>query len=245
MPTATGSVSGPKGLSRSRIGKRPRSRCGNSSPTSTISYIHELINRKRSAPAEDVISDLVAAQPEWGYDDGYIARLGAGLLFAGHETTVARIDFGTLLLTTHPEQRAALARDPELIPRAVDEILRMATPSDDDQLLRYANADIDIAGVRIKAGDAVLIALTAGNRDPEMFPDPDSFDVTRPNNGHLAFGHGAHYCIGASLARVELHEVFGALLQRMPTLRLATPLDQLELRTDVLTGGLVSLPVTW
>jgi len=127
---------------------------------------------------------------------------------------------------------------------AVEEILRMAAPSGGG-LPRYARADIDIAGVTIRTGDAVLIAGAAANRDPAAFPDPDRFDITRNPNPHLAFGHGPRFCIGASLARLELHAVFAALPQRFPSLELTVPLDQLELRTDLLTGGVTALSVTW
>jgi cytochrome P450 len=208
-------------------------------------YMMELIARKRREPSQDVISDLLAAQEEWGYADDYIAGLGAVLLFAGHETTVARIDFGTLLLLTHPGQRDALRADPSLVGKAVEEILRMSVPGNSSGLPRYANADIDIAGVHIHRGDAVLLVSAAANRDPDMFEQPDTFDVRRSANAHLSFGHGARYCIGASLARVELQAVFSALPRRFPTLELAVPADQLQLRSDLLTGGLTALPVTW
>lgn len=208
-------------------------------------YMMELIAQKRREPSQDVISDLLAAQDEWGYADDYIAGLGAVLLFAGHETTVARIDFGTLLLLTHRGQRDALRSDPSLVGKAVEEILRMAVPGNTSGLPRYAHEDIDIAGVHIRSGDAVLLVSSAANRDPDMFEQPDTFDVSRSSNAHLSFGHGAHYCIGASLARVELQAVFSALLRRFPTLELAVPVDQLQLRSDLLTGGLKALPVTW
>jgi pentalenolactone synthase len=209
-----------------------------------VAYMHELIARKRVEPGEDVISDLIAAQNQSHYGDQQMAGLAAGLLFAGHETTVARIDYGTLLLLTYPDQRDALCHDPALVDSAVEEILRMAAPSGGG-LPRYARADIDIAGVTIRTGDAVLIAGAAANRDPAAFPDPDRFDITRNPNPHLAFGHGPRFCIGASLARLELHAVFAALPQRFPSLELTVPLDQLELRTDLLTGGVTALSVTW
>jgi pentalenolactone synthase len=208
-------------------------------------YMLELITSKRSDRGEDVISDLIALQSEWGFADQSIAGMCAGLLFAGHETTVTRIDFGVLLLLDNPDQREALRLDPAKVDGAVEEILRMAVPSSSAGLVRYAHADVDIAGVRIRPGDAVLLSAAAANRDPAAFADPDTFDITREPGQHLTFGHGSRYCIGASLARIELQEVFAALLRRFPTLRLAVPPDQLELRTDLLTGGLATLPVTW
>jgi pentalenolactone synthase len=209
-----------------------------------VSYMHHLMARKRAHPGEDVITDLLAAHDDEHFGDDRIAELAATLLFAGHETTVTRIDHGTLLLLTHPDPRAALRRDPELVASAVEEILRVAAPGGGG-LPRYAHDDIDIAGVRIRAGDAVLLSGVAANRDPAAFVDPDRFDITRPANPHLSFGHGPRFCIGAGLARLELHAVFTALPQRFPTLELAVPLEELRLRDDLLTGGLTALPVTW
>jgi pentalenolactone synthase len=173
-----------------------------------------------------------------------VAGLAAVLLFAGHETTVARIDVGALLLMTEPGQLDRLRGEPGLVPQAVEEILRVAAPSGIG-LPRYAHADIDIAGTRILAGDAVLLASTITNRDPDAFAEPQRFDVARKPNPHLTFGYGPRYCIGAGLARVELQEVFTALPARLPTLRPAVPVEQLRMRSDLLTGGLSALPVAW
>lgn len=210
-----------------------------------VSYMRQLVARKRAHLGQDVISDLLAAQEGGHFDDDRIARLAAVLLFAGHETTVTRIDYGTLLLLTHPDQRAALRRDPELIIGAVEEILRVVAPGNNGGVPRYAHDDIDIAGVRIRAGDAVLLNGVAANRDPTVFADPDRFDITRPSNSHLSFGYGPRFCVGASLARLELRAVFTTLLRRFPTLELAVPVEELHLRDDLVTGGFTALPVTW
>ena len=207
------------------------------------SYMANLIKQKRFAPGQDVISDLLAARDERGeLSDSEIIRYAAGLLFAGHETTVARIDFGTLLLLAHPDQRERLVRNPALVQSATEEVLRLAAPSD-TELPRYAQEDIQLEGVTIRAGDAVLLAIAAANRDPRVFRDPDRFHVTRDPNPHLAFGYGGRYCLGASLARLELRAVFGSLFRRLPGLRLAVPIEQLQLRRHLLTGGLEALPV--
>ena len=118
-------------------------------------------------------------------------------------------------------------------------------PSSLGGLPRYAHADIDIAGVHIRAGDAVLLSSSTANRDPGVYTDPERFDATRGTTTHLAFGYGPRYCIGASLARVELKAVFAALPRRLPGLHLAVPVQELRLRTDVFTGGLEALPVAW
>jgi len=167
------------------------------------------------------------------------------LLFAGHETTVTRIDVGTVLLLTHPEHYRALAADPTRVPATVEEILRLAAPGGSGGLPRYPHADIPVGHVTIRAGDAVVLSPAAANRDPAAFPDPEAFDPDRAAGGHLAFGHGPRYCIGAALARVELQAVFTALPARFPTLEPAVPVEELEVRADLLTGGLRALPVRW
>ncbi|MBV8995893.1 MAG: cytochrome P450, partial [Pseudonocardiales bacterium] len=149
-----------------------------------VAYMHQLITHKRAHPGQDVISDLIAAQADFRYGDEGIAGLAAAVLFAGHETTVTRIDFGTLLLLTHPDQYDAIRRDPELVVGAVEEILRVAVPGSGG-LPRYAQDDIDLAGVTIRAGDAVLLTGAVANRDAAAFPDPDRFDITRTPNPHL------------------------------------------------------------
>ncbi len=209
-----------------------------------VDYMHQLITHKRAHPGQDVISDLIAAQADVHLGDEGIAGLAAALLFAGHETTVTRIDCGTLLLLTHPGQYDALRHNPELVEGAVEEILRMAAPGGGG-LPRYAKDDIELAGVTIRAGDAVLLNGVVANRDAATFPDPDRFVITRAPNPHLSFGHGPRFCIGASLARLELQAVFTALPRRFPHLQLAVPLTKLQLRTDTFIGGFTALPVRW
>jgi pentalenolactone synthase len=150
-----------------------------------------------------------------------------------------------VLLLTHPERYRALAADPTRVPAAVEEILRLAAPGNSGGLPRYAHADITVGDVTIRAGDAVVLAPAVANRDPAVFTAPETFDPAREAGGHLAFGYGPRYCIGAALARVELQAVFTALPARFSGLELAVPVERLELRTDLLTGGLRSLPVRW
>jgi cytochrome P450 len=209
-------------------------------------YMRALVEDKRARPGDDLISDLIAAAP--GVDllsDEAIAEMGVSLLFGGHETTVARIDYGTLLLLTHPEQRRALAADPALVGPAVEEIMRFSLPAD-DHFPRYAREDIDIEGVTIRAGEAVLLSPGIANRDERVFVEPDRFDIFRKSaQPHLGFGHGMHFCVGAALARLELRTVFGKLFQRFPGLELAVPFEDLRLNEDRFTGGLLELPVRW
>ncbi|HYW27208.1 MAG TPA: cytochrome P450 [Terriglobales bacterium] len=206
-------------------------------------YMQELVRRKRAAPADDVISGLCAVEGGALADD-HVAFLAAVLLFAGHETTVVRIDVGTLLLLRNPDQRDALLNDASLLSTAVEEILRLSDTGGSG-VPRYAREDVEVAGVRIRAGDAVIFNLGAANHDERVFADPGRFDVTRHPNPHLTFGYGPRFCIGAPLARVELQTVVARLVGRLPTLRLAVPMERLAVRADLLTGGLTQLPVTW
>lgn len=211
-----------------------------------------LVERKRWAPGEDVVSDLLAvAATDPALTDDAIAYLAAGALFAGTATVVSTIDRGALLLLTHPDQRTALIADPGLVPTAVEEIIRFPSPLDPPQatrrggLPRYAAADIPIEGVTIKRGDFVMFALQEANLDPDVFPDPARFDIARRENPHLAFSHGLHFCIGAPLARLELQRLFATLFVRFPNLRLAVPLAKLQPLPDRVAGAVAELPVTW
>lgn len=206
-------------------------------------YTLELVKRKRAEPANDVISGLCAAE-DGSLDENYIAMLAAMILFAGHETTVVQIGYGTLLLLTNADQRQAIVDDPELVPAAVEECLRAGNVGGGG-IPRYSRVDIEVGGVLIPAGDLILLDNGAANHDAAVFEDPHQVQVARPSNPHLTFGHGGHYCIGAPLARVELQSVVSQLLTRFPSLRLALPVADLRLRNDLLTGGLAELPVTW
>jgi pentalenolactone synthase len=203
-------------------------------------YSHGIVMAKRDDPGEDVYSDLATA--DLPADE--VATIAGGLLFAGHETTVNRIDHGVLLLLANPAQLAALKSDPALVPAAVEEIMRVAVPNDHG-VARYAREDVEVDGVKIRAGELCVVVTAAANRDDHVFADPERFDIGREAQPHLGFGYAIRYCLGASLARVELRAVFGALFQRFPDLRLAVPLDRLPQRVDRLTGGFSALPMTW
>jgi cytochrome P450 len=203
-------------------------------------YGQQLVARKSEQPDDDVISRLCA--DDLGDDE--IAMLSMGLLFAGHETTVAAIDMGALCLLANPGQQQALVNDPGQITSAVEEILR-APGRGGGGIPRYARTDVQIGEVTVRAGELVLLDLRAANHDPAVFPSPGRFDVTRQGPAHVSFGHGAHYCLGAPLARIELQAVFSQLLARFPKMRLAVPVEQLQVRSWTLTGGLTELPVEW
>ena len=215
-------------------------------------YLGTLIERKRWVGSDDVISDLLdAAKLDPKLTDDGIAHLAAGLLFAGHAPVVAIIDRGVLLLLTHSEQREALRRDPALAAGVVEEIFRFASPIERLRaarrggLTRYASVDIEVDGATIRAGDTVMFAVQEANEDESVFPDPKRFDITRERIPHLSLSHGAHFCLGAHLARVKLQYLFVRLFERFPTLRLAVPLEEIQPVREAVAGAVSQLPVTW
>jgi pentalenolactone synthase len=213
-----------------------------------MGYVGELIEERRRHPGDDVISHLFAARTdESRLYEGKMAKLLAGMLAFGRETPASSLDWGVMLLLTHPDQRELLRERPELVPNAVEEILRLFTPpaATREGLVRYAHVDLEVAGVRFRTGDLVLLDLVAANHDSEVFPDPERFDITRWPNPHLAFGHGFYMCNFTRLARAELEVGIGTLFTTVPTLRLAEPPDRLELKEGLRTGGLARLPVSW
>jgi cytochrome P450 len=218
--------------------------------TALGTYVYGLLATKRESPGEDVLSDLVAAQREDPtLTDPEVTGIATALLFAGHETTVNRIDSGILRLFPHegPGHPVSGSVSDDDVAGFVEEILRLPGPGSGrgGGLIRYASTEVETGSIVIAPGDAVVLSIGAANQDPAVFDAPEDLDVTRTPNPHLGFGHGAHHCVGASLARVELRAVFATLPRRVPTLRVAVPLDGLRLRDDNLTGGLTELPVTW
>ncbi|MEV4318685.1 cytochrome P450 [Actinocrispum sp. NPDC049592] len=173
-----------------------------------------------------------------------LVRNSVLLLIAGHETTASMTSLGVITLLEHPEQLADLRSRPEAITTAVEELLRYLSIVDIGPF-RVATEDIEVGGAVIKAGEGVIIASSLANRDPEAFPDPDKFDISRPARHHVAFGYGVHQCLGQNLARMELELALTALFDRIPTLRLAVPVEELVLRPATTIQGVNELPVTW
>lgn len=210
-----------------------------------LGRLGELIDRRRADPADDALTDLAGALAGHGPLTREQAVEAAGhLFFGGHETVAARIAYGLLFLLAHPGQYRALHDDPSLAAGAVEEILRLAVPGG-SWIPRYAREDIPFRGTLIGAGDLVVFALQAANRDPGRFTGPGRFDITRAPNPHLAFGHGKFYCLGADLARFALRTVCERLPQRLPGLGLHKPWAVLPADEERVTGGLRSLPVSW
>jgi cytochrome P450 len=173
-------------------------------------------------------------------------RVGYFLLAAGHETTANMIALGTLALLEHPDQLAELRQtdDPKLVAGAVDELLRYLNVLHMGRR-RVALADIPIGDQVIKAGDGMILALDPGNRQDDVFADPDQLDIHRDARRHLAFGFGVHRCLGGPLARAELEVVYNTLYRRMPQLRLAVDIADVPFKHDGLVYGVYELPVTW
>jgi len=209
-----------------------------------LRYLRKLVASRRAAPRDDLVSALVAAEEAGDRMSGdELLAMVFLLLVAGHETTVNLIGNGTLALLENPEQMDRLRRDPALIKPAVEELLRYASPLE-TATERYAREDVTIEGVTIPRGGLVYAALASANRDERQFPHPDTLDLAREPNRHLAFGLGLHYCLGAPLARLEGQIAINTLLRRLPDLRLAVPPGALCWRKGLVLRGLAALPVT-
>ncbi|WP_194821229.1 cytochrome P450 [Micromonospora sp. S-DT3-3-22] len=204
-------------------------------------YMSDLVRRARRAPGDDMIGMLIR---EHGHDltHAELAGLANFLLLAGHETTANMLALGTLALLCHPAQLARVRDDPAAVTPAVEELLRWLSVVQAG-VPRLVRADTEFGGVRIPAGDLVLLSLPAANRDPAAVDRPDELDIGRGAVGHLAFGHGVHHCIGAPLARMELRVGLPALLRRFPDLRIEP--DGVVFRPSHVFYGLSRLVVSW
>jgi cytochrome P450 len=210
-------------------------------------YMAGLIAQRRARPTDDLIGALVQARDDDNdrLTEQEMVELAAGLLAAGHETTVTQISNFVYVLLTHPEQLALLRARPELVPGAVEELMRYVPLGVAAAFARYATQELDLGGVRIGAGEPVIAAVSSANRDATVFDEPDRLDVTRGAGPHVGFGHGVHHCLGAQLARMELQVALATLLERLPDLALAVDEKDLEWKSGLLVRGLRSLPVTW
>ncbi|MGA6169167.1 cytochrome P450 family protein [Streptomyces sp. NPDC012600] len=205
-------------------------------------YLTHLVETARATPGDGPLHSLLRDCDEGGLDRDETVSLAALLLVAGHETTTQFIGNAVLALLRHPEAFDRLRRDPDLIPGALDELLRFDSPVS-VATFRYSTEDLRIGGFDIPAGFPVLIAPGAANRDPAPFPHPDRLDLDRDATAHLSFGHGIHRCPGAPLARAEAEIALRTLLTRFPHTRLAVPEDSLTWRRTRLTRGLTALPL--
>ena len=208
-----------------------------------VRFFEDLIDLKRREPDDRMISRLIAAEEAGDRlsRDELIAMIFL-LLFAGHETSVNLIGNGVLALLDHPEQLAYLRAHPDAMDGAVEELLRYTNPVEYGTM-RFATQDVTVAGTRIAKGEMVLALGASANRDEAAFTQADTLDVTRADGRHLALGFGLHYCLGASLGRLEARVALDALVQRFPDMRLAAPRETLRWRHSSGLRGLVALPV--
>lgn len=203
-------------------------------------HIRDLIAEKRRHPDEHLMSRLIAAaEAEGQLSEREVVATCIMLFFAGHETTVNLIGNGLLALLKNPDQLALLRRHPELINSTVEEMARY--DSSGQMTFRFAIKDVELRGKRIGPGEPIAVVIGAANRDPNVFADPDKFDITRQHNPHLAFGSGRHHCLGASLARMEARISITALLERMPEIKLLS--EKEEWNQSIGLRGLATLPV--
>jgi cytochrome P450 len=211
--------------------------------TAMTGYFRTLLAARRREPADDLLSALISARDDTDrLSENELLSMAFLLLVAGHETTVNLIASGTLALLLNPGEMARLRANPALLGSAVEELLRYVNPVN-NATFRFTGEPVEIGGVPIGPGEVVLVSLSGANRDPSRYADPDRLDLSRDSGGHVAFGHGIHYCLGAPLARLEAEIAFRGLLERFGSMTLAVPPDALRWRPSTLIHGLQSLPV--
>jgi cytochrome P450 len=206
--------------------------------------VSDLIARKRREPGDDVLSALITARDTDRLSLPELVTMAITLIIAGSVATTVATAIGTILLTGHG-QLTRLATDPALASTAVDEVLRFQCATGD--IARRATEDLELAGVRVRAGDKVVVSVTSANRDERRFTDPDRFDIARADNAPMALGHGIHHCLGAALARMELEVVFTTFAERFPGLRVAVGTDELTWHRSEFFGDEWPevLPMSW
>ena len=210
------------------------------SAADVIAYLREHLEARRAAPRQDLLSAMLASKERDEHlNDDEILGTALLVMAAGHETTTNLIGNGVLALLRNPAERARLRREPGLAASAVEELLRFDSPV--QATSRIFTEPVQLHGRRIAAREEVGLLLGAANRDPEVFPEPDHLDIGRPDNRHVSFGFGIHFCLGAGLARLEAQLAIGSLVERLPRLELAC--TELAWRPGWLLRGLESLPI--
>ncbi|MFF0273069.1 cytochrome P450 [Streptomyces sp. NPDC004330] len=209
-------------------------------------YMADLVADRRARPTDDFLSTMVQARDEGDrLSEAELLMMGSGLLISGYETTATQIGNFVLLLLDDRRLYERLVTEPDLVPSAVEELLRFTPLSTLDGFARIALEDVEIGGTLIRAGEAVITSIASANLDDTAFPGAASLDLARAQNPHLGFGHGAHYCMGAPLARLELQVVLSTLVERLPELRLSVPASELRWRAGSLLRTPEAVPVTW
>jgi cytochrome P450 len=210
-----------------------------------VAYIADLIAERRAHPGDDMLTELVLARDnDDRLSEPELLVLAITLLVAGHETTAHQITNMAYTLLSHPRHLRQVMQRPELMPAAVEEMLRFNVFAS-AMNPRIATTDVELGNVVVRAGDPVLCSRSSANRDEEVFSGANELDFCRDPNPHVAFGYGPHFCLGANLARMELQVALGMVFSRFPGLRIAVPEGGLSWHSDTVMRGLVTFPVTW
>ncbi|UNZ21239.1 cytochrome P450 [Streptomyces sp. 891-h] len=208
-------------------------------------YLGDVVAEKRAHPGDDLLSRLIEEQVATGrLDDEQLNATAMALLIAGYETTTHMLSLSLVTLTQQPELLERLAKNTQFAAPAVDELLRIWTVGHLG-LYRAAVEDVEVHGRTIRAGQGVIVAVAAADRDPDVFEDPDTFDPDREPRANLAFGYGAHRCLGEPLARLELEIALRRIAERLPALRLRAEVAELSFRDEHYIYGLDELPIAW
>jgi cytochrome P450 len=210
-----------------------------------VSYLADLFAQRRAHPGGDLLTGLVQARDnDERLSESELLVLAMTLLVAGYETTAHQITNMTYTLLTHPPQLLQCRQQPELLPAAVEEMLRFNVFASAINP-RIATTDVELGDVLIRAGEPVLCSRSSANRDENVFSRADELDLSRDPNPHVAFGYGPHFCLGANLARMELQVALDTILSRLPRVRIAVPEDSLTWHHGTIMRGLAALPITW
>lgn len=211
-----------------------------------LAFMARLIAARRAEPTDDLLGALVAARDDDDrLSEDELLSLGAGILIAGHETTMNHLANFTYTVLSTPGLADSLRADPDAVGPAVEELLRFVPLGAGAGFPRVALEDVALGGVTVRAGESVMVAIHSANRDAALFDAPDELHAGRAANPHMAFGHGAHHCLGAQLARMELQVALGELLREFPDLRLACAAEDVEWRSGALVRGPRELLLAW
>ncbi|HAA57052.1 MAG TPA: cytochrome P450 [Myxococcales bacterium] len=211
----------------------------------TVSFLKELLKKKRATPADDLLTALIQAEENGDtLTEDELLGMMMILIIAGYETTVDLIKCAVVALLTHPEQLQMLKEDDSLMDGTIEEVLRYWGPVHGTELI-YASEDIQVGDVTIPKGHIITPLLGAANRDPDKFEHPEAFDITRTANRHLGFGKGIHYCLGAPLARLEAKIALRILFSRFPQLTLTKPLEELTFKQVPLFHRFKEVPLSY
>lgn len=209
-------------------------------------YMAGLIADRRRESRDDLISALVIARDQDDrLSEDELLSMAESILVAGHETTASQIPNFVYVLMHNPAHLDALRADPGLVPKAVEELMRWTPLGIGGSTARYATEDVELGGVTVREGEPVVVALNSANRDETVFSDPDAIDFARADSPHVGFGHGAHHCLGAPLARMELQVALRTLVTRLPGLRVAGEDEDVRWKTGLATRAPEHFPITW